>query len=91
MKTVSEICQPREDVRTGVIKESDFAADLAQVLNGTAPAQYADSATFFANTYPTKGLRALLKNDDAERDKTLIPGAVWQFDKARRLGLSAPR
>lgn len=62
MKTIFDICTPREDVRTGVIKESDFAADLAQVLNGTAPPQYADAATFFANTYPTKGLRSLLMN-----------------------------
>jgi hypothetical protein len=62
MKALFEICVPRADVKTGVIKESDFAADLAQVLNGTAPTQYADAATFFATTYPTKGLRALLKN-----------------------------
>jgi hypothetical protein len=62
MKTIFDICTPREDVRTGVIRESDFAADLAQVLNGTAPAQYAHAATFFANTYPTKGLRTLLLN-----------------------------
>jgi Protein of unknown function (DUF499) len=62
MKALFEICVPRADVKTGVIKESDFAADLAQVLNGTAPTQYADAATFFANTYPTRGLRGLLKN-----------------------------
>jgi hypothetical protein len=62
MKTVFEICNPRDDIRTGVIKESEFAADLSQVLNVTAPREYADPAVFFAHTYPTKGLRALLKN-----------------------------
>lgn len=62
MKTLFDICIPRGDVTTGVIRESDFAADLAHVLSGTAPKEYADPGVFFANTYPTKGLRALLQN-----------------------------
>ena len=62
MKTLFDICTPRGDVTTGFIRESDFAADLAQVLSQTAPKEYADPAVFFANTYPTKGLRSLLKN-----------------------------
>lgn len=62
MKTLFEICTPRDDVTSGVIRESDFAADLAHVLSNTAPKEYADPAIFFANTYPTKGLRSLLRN-----------------------------
>ncbi len=63
MKTIFDLCTPRTDVLgTGAIKESDFAADLAQVLNGKAPLEYRDPATFFANTHPTGGLRNLLKN-----------------------------
>ena len=37
MKTLFEICTPRSDILKGDIRESDFAADLAQVINGTAP------------------------------------------------------
>lgn len=62
MKNIFELCQPRADVLGGGIKESDFAADLALVLRGDAPKEYADPATFFANTHPTVGLRNLLAN-----------------------------
>lgn len=62
MKTVFDICEPRSDVLTSSIKESEFAADLAQVLRGQAPREYQDPAVFFANTHPTDGLRRLLEN-----------------------------
>lgn len=55
------VCQPRPDVVQGALKESDFAADLSQVLRGDAPDEYRDPALFFANTYPTKGLKNALK------------------------------
>lgn len=57
-----EVCIPREDVRLGRLTESEFAADLAQVLRGTAPAEYRDPVRFFATTHPTRGLRNLLWN-----------------------------
>lgn len=62
MKTLFDLCIPRDDVLNGNIKESDFAADLAQVLNDKAPKEYRDPAIFFANTHPTQGLRHLLHN-----------------------------
>jgi hypothetical protein len=55
------ICEPRADVLQGALKESDFAADLSQVLRGDAPDEYKKPKLFFANTYPTKGLRNALK------------------------------
>lgn len=62
MRTLFDLCTPREDVvRTGGIRESEFAADLAQVLRGHAPKEYQDAATFFANTHPTDGLKRLLE------------------------------
>ena len=42
--------------------DADFAADLASVIAGTASAEYREPARFFANTYPTRGLRDLLAN-----------------------------
>ena len=55
------ICEPRADVLQGALKESDFAADLSQVLRGEAPDEYKNPDLFFANTYPTKGLKNVLK------------------------------
>jgi hypothetical protein len=62
LPTVFETCEPREDVLTGSIAEADFAADLAKVIRGTASDDYQIPARFFANTYPTAGLKNLLRN-----------------------------
>lgn len=62
LPSLFEICEPRRDVLAGRITESDFAADLAQVLRGDAPDEYKDPAKFFANTHPTRGLKTLLRN-----------------------------
>ena len=55
------ICRPRSDVLEGTVRESDFAADLSQVLRGDAPDEYKQPELFFANTYPTKGLKNVLR------------------------------
>ena len=60
--TIFDLCRPRADVLAGAITESDFAADLAQVIRGTAPDEYKNPARFFENTYPTRGLKNLLAN-----------------------------
>jgi hypothetical protein len=60
--TVFSACKPKEDVLKGAMADAEFAADLAQVLRGNAPAQYADPARFFSNSYPTRGLKDLLSN-----------------------------
>jgi hypothetical protein len=76
-----DICRPRDDVLQGAIKESDFAADLAQVLRGDAPREYRDPQQFFANTYPTRGLKSLLRNVSlrlAERPEQI--GAIFRLD-----------
>jgi len=62
MKTIFELCTPRLDILKGSLKDSDFAADLAQVIKGEAPKDYTDPVLFFANTHPTQGLKSLLKN-----------------------------
>ena len=63
--TIFDLCTPRPDILQGKVTEAEFAADLARVLaneGGTAYADYANPARFFANTYPTRGLRDLLAN-----------------------------
>lgn len=37
LPTIFEVCEPRDDVIRGAIQESDFAADLEQVITGEAP------------------------------------------------------
>lgn len=61
LPTIFETCRPRADVAAGTTKDEQFAADLAQVVNGTAPKEYLDSALFFRHSYPTRGMRELLK------------------------------
>jgi hypothetical protein len=60
--TIFATCKPKQDVLQGKMADAEFAADLAQVLRGNAPAQYADPGLFFSNTYPTRGLKDLLLN-----------------------------
>ena len=59
--SIFDLCVPRDDVRKGVT-DADYAADLAQVINGSAPIEYRDPVKFFANTFPTRGLKTLLEN-----------------------------
>jgi hypothetical protein len=55
------ICQPRPDVLSGATRDEQFMADLSQVVKGTALPDYLDPVRFFRNTYPTRGLRELMK------------------------------
>ena len=55
-----EIIEPHEDIKKGDFDESVFAADLGNVANGTAPADYADPFLFFKKTYFTHGITNLL-------------------------------
>ena len=56
------------DNRPGFIDENPetiairLSADLAQVIIGAGIVEYLDPACFFANTYPTRGLKNLLAN-----------------------------
>ncbi len=58
--TIFDSCQPRQDILNGTMSEAEFAARLGPVLSGQGPADYADARRFFANTYPTSGLKELL-------------------------------
>src|SRR5258708_3169267 len=59
--TIFQTCRPRADVEAGTTRDEQFAADLAQVVMGTAPQEYSDPVVFFKHGYPTRGLRELLK------------------------------
>ena len=59
MKTIFDLCEPRRDVVEGRMRDEEFAADLAGVVNGKAPPEYADPVVFFRHTHPMRGLRSL--------------------------------
>ena len=55
-----EVVEPHQDVATGEFQQAEFAADLAKVHSGSAPSEYRNPTEFFARTYLTDGLSALL-------------------------------
>lgn len=61
LPTIFSTCRPRPDVLAGTVRDDEFMADLSRVVNGTAPADYLDPAAFFAKSYPTRGMKELLK------------------------------
>ena len=50
-------CLPHYDIRSGMLDESVFAANLNEVALGIGPDVYNNPASFFAKTYVTAGLR----------------------------------
>ncbi len=55
-----EVVRPHPDVAAGRYRQAEFAADLCQVVRGTAEVEYQDPVEFFARTYMTEGIRGLL-------------------------------
>lgn len=62
LPTIFDLCTPRPDVLAGTSSDSDFAADLSRVIRKAGPAEYSNPVLFFANTFPTRGLKNLLAN-----------------------------
>src|SRR5277367_6575280 len=57
---LAESISPRHDVLEGELTEARFAASLEEVVAGTSPEAYGAPSVFFASTYPSGGLKALL-------------------------------
>lgn len=74
MSAMFSLALPREDVLKGTVSEAEFAARLGTVISGDGPVDYVDPVRFFANTYPTKGLKELL--DQVIRRLTGTAGSV---------------
>ncbi|MCP4425128.1 MAG: ATP-binding protein [Chloroflexi bacterium] len=60
LKPWREIVSPHKDVASGRYLQAEFAADLSQVLAGTAEAEYQHPVEFFGRTYLTEGLLNML-------------------------------
>lgn len=55
------VVQPHFDIRQGLLDESVFAANLAEVALGNGREIYKDAATFFSKTFFTAGLKTVAK------------------------------
>ena len=55
-----QVMQPHPDVRKGQYQNAEFAADLAQVIQGKGTIEYVDPIEFFNRTYITEGMKGLL-------------------------------
>ena len=61
MKTIFDLATPRDQVLSGELREDMFAARLKDVMDDRADPIYQDPDLFFENTYPTAGLKTLLR------------------------------
>ena len=62
MKAWREVIEPKDDVARGEFDQSEFAADLAEVVVGRGSADYVEAQKFFLMTHLTGGLKNLLSN-----------------------------
>jgi hypothetical protein len=60
LSRVYDVCAAREDVLTGSLLETEFAARLLDVVGDRGPAIYREPALFFENTFKTAGLQAVI-------------------------------
>ena len=61
LKSWRNVIEPRDEVAQGRFTQSEFAADLGQVIRGECNnIEYADADEFFSRTYLTSGLKKLL-------------------------------
>jgi hypothetical protein len=60
LPSIFDTCVPRDEILAGELSLDLFAAKLRLVVEGSAPKVYQDPQVFFANTFPTDGLKTLI-------------------------------
>jgi predicted AAA+ superfamily ATPase len=60
LKPWRKVVSPHVDVQNGTLRQAEFAADLQQVLDGTASREYMEPAEFYQRTYLTDSLSDML-------------------------------
>ncbi|NEP60494.1 MAG: ATP-binding protein [Symploca sp. SIO2G7] len=61
LQSIFDTCIPRAQIQGGELSEELFAAKIRPVVEGSAPIVYSDANTFFANTFPTDGIKTLIR------------------------------
>src|ERR1039458_9157144 len=80
LPSIFTACKPKEDVRSGTMADAEFAADLSMVVRGEAPAEYQKPELFFANTFPTRGLKNLLTNVCSRLSRGSGVASIFRLD-----------
>lgn len=62
LKPWYDVIEPNSEVMRGDYSHASFAADLSEVVKGTASFEYSDPVEFFSRTYLTEGMSILLEN-----------------------------
>ncbi|WNZ47372.1 DUF499 domain-containing protein [Leptolyngbya boryana CZ1] len=60
LPSIFDTCTLRDEIQAGELSLDLFAAKLRLVVEGKAPQVYQDPKIFFANTFPTDGLKTLV-------------------------------
>ncbi|MGI0480571.1 ATP-binding protein [Geminocystis sp. CENA526] len=61
LKSVFQTCSPRQEILSGDLQLDLFAAKLKSVVEGKAPQVYQNPDLFFVNTFPTDGIKTLIR------------------------------
>lgn len=76
LPSITSTCRPRPDVLVGGLTDAHFAAQLDHIVRSPQdyPA-YGDPNAFFELTYPTQGLKELLRRTFGRLSGAKVPGA----------------
>ena len=80
LHTIFDTCSPREEILAGELSTELFAAKLRLVVEGTAPSVYQDANTFFSNTFPTDGLKTLIKEVFERLTKAAVGSPIIRLE-----------
>ena len=61
LPSIFNTCIPRGEIQAGELSVDLFAAKVRPVVEGNAPLVYQDANVFFANTFPTDGIKTLIR------------------------------
>ena len=61
LRVIFDTCEPRDEVLRGDLRDEMFAARLRDVMEDRADPVYQEAKRFFDNTFPTEGLRTLVR------------------------------
>lgn len=80
LPSIFETCTPRDEILAGELSLDLFAAKLKLVVDGNAPKVYQDPESFFANTFPTEGLKTLISEVFGRLARTAIGSPVIRLE-----------
>lgn len=80
LPAVFDTCIPRDEILSGELSLDVFAAKLRLVVEGNAPQVYQHPNLFFANTFPTDGLKTLIKEVFGRLSATAIGSPIIRLE-----------